>query len=144
MREPSFPAALRKAQTALAEFHIEGIRTNIALLREVLSSDQLQSGSVTTGFLDENLAGFASAAQARRPEARVATVELHAGEEVLRAQLAGTVIEIAPEGAEFAAGAQLAVLEAMKMQHVLTAPDAVRTVRHWSHPGRSWGPETRW
>ena len=38
VREPSFSAALRKAQTALAEFHIEGIRTNIGLLREVLSS----------------------------------------------------------------------------------------------------------
>jgi len=139
VREPSFPAALRKAQTALAEFHIEGIRTNIALLREVLSSNQLQSGSVTTGFLDENLAGFASAAQARRPETRLATVELHAGEEVARAQLAGTVIEIAPEGTEFDAGAQLVVLEAMKMQHVLAAPDAVRTVRTLVAPGQVVG-----
>jgi acetyl/propionyl-CoA carboxylase alpha subunit len=139
VREPSFRAALRKAQTALAEFHIEGIRTNIAVLREVLSSSQLQSGSVTTGFLDENLAGFASAVQARRQETRLATVELHAGEEVARAQLAGTVIEIAPEGAEFAAGAQLVVLEAMKMQHVLTAPDAVRTVRTLVAPGQVVG-----
>jgi acetyl/propionyl-CoA carboxylase alpha subunit/acetyl-CoA carboxylase carboxyltransferase component len=139
VREPSLPAALRKAQTALAEFRIEGIRTNIALLREVLSSSQLQSGSVTTGFLDENLAGFASAAQARRPETRFATVELHAGEEVARAQLAGTVVEIAPEGAEIAAGAQLVVLEAMKMQHVLAAPDAVRTVRTLVAPGQVVG-----
>jgi acetyl/propionyl-CoA carboxylase alpha subunit/acetyl-CoA carboxylase carboxyltransferase component len=139
VREPSFPAAVRKAQIALAEFHIEGIRTNIALLREVLSSSQLQSGSVTTGFLDENLARFASAAQARRPEARVVPVELHAGEEVLRAQLAGTVIEVAPDGTEFAAGAQLVVLEAMKMQHVLTAPDEVRTVRTLVAPGQVVG-----
>jgi acetyl/propionyl-CoA carboxylase alpha subunit/acetyl-CoA carboxylase carboxyltransferase component len=139
VREPSFRAALRKAQTALAEFHIEGIRTNIAVLREVLSSSQLQSGSVTTGFLDENLAGFASVAQARRQETRLATVELHAGEEVARAQLAGTVIEIAPEGTEFAAGAQLVVLEAMKMQHVLTAPAAVRTVRTLVAPGQVVG-----
>ena len=139
VREPSFPAAVRKAQTALAEFHIEGIRTNIALLREVLSSTQLQSGSVTTGFLDENLADFASAAQTHRPDARVVPVELHAGEEVLRAQLAGTVIETASEAAEFPAGAQLVVLEAMKMQHVLTAPDAVRTVRTLVAPGQVVG-----
>jgi acetyl/propionyl-CoA carboxylase alpha subunit len=129
VRSASFPAALRKAQTALAEFHIEGIRTNIGLLREVLSSNQVQSGSVTTNFVDENVAVLVGAVQSRRPETRAASVELHPGEEVLRAQMAGTVIEVAPEGAEFPAGAQLVVLEAMKMQHVLTAPDAVRTVR---------------
>ncbi|MCV7332012.1 ATP-grasp domain-containing protein [Mycobacterium cookii] len=139
VREPSFPAAVRKAQTALLEFHIEGIRTNIGLLREVLSSSQLQSGTFTTGFLDENLAGFARTAQGRRPEIRVAPVELRAGEEVLRAQLAGTVIEIAPEDTDFAAGAQLVVLEAMKMQHVLTAPDAVRAVRTLVAPGQVVG-----
>lgn len=36
---------------------------------------------------------------------------------------------MAPEGTEFGAGAPLVVLEAMKMQHVLQAPDALRTVR---------------
>ena len=64
---------------------------------------------------------------------------MYPGEEVLRAQLAGTVVEIAAEGTEFAAGAQLAVLEAMKMQHVQTAPDAVRTVRVLVAPGQVVG-----
>jgi acetyl/propionyl-CoA carboxylase alpha subunit/acetyl-CoA carboxylase carboxyltransferase component len=139
VRSSSFPAAVRKTQTALAEFRIEGIRTNIGLLREVLSGDQVQSGSVTTGFVDENVAVLVGAAQSRRPESRVASVELYPGEEVLRAQLAGTVIEVAPHGAEFPAGAQLVVLEAMKMQHVLTAPDAVRTVRTLVTPGQVVG-----
>jgi acetyl/propionyl-CoA carboxylase alpha subunit/acetyl-CoA carboxylase carboxyltransferase component len=125
----SFPVALRKAQTALDEFGIEGIRTNVGFLREILSHSLTHAGPVTTTFVDENLPAFVGAARSRGPEARVAVPELHPGEEVLRAQLAGTVIEVAAEGAEFAAGAQLAVLEAMKMQHVLTAPDAVRTVR---------------
>jgi acetyl/propionyl-CoA carboxylase alpha subunit len=136
----SFPAAMRKAQTALAEFHIEGIRTNIGLLREVLSARQVQSGTVTTGFVDENLSALADGAQVRRHETRVAPIELHPGEDVLRAQLAGTVVEAAPEGVEFAAGAQLVVLEAMKMQHVLTAPDAVCTLRTLVTPGQVVGP----
>lgn len=122
-------AALRKAQTALAEFRIEGVRTNIPLLREVLSDSQLQSGAATTSFVDDNLARLVGAAKSRRDELPVAPLELYPGEEVLRAQLAGTVVEIAAEGVELSAGQQLAVLEAMKMQHVLTAPDAVRTVR---------------
>jgi acetyl/propionyl-CoA carboxylase alpha subunit/acetyl-CoA carboxylase carboxyltransferase component len=136
---PSFPVALRKAETALAEFGIEGIRTNIGFLRELLSHSQTHSGQVTTSFVDENLAALVGAAQSVRQESRVAPLELYPGEEVLRAQLAGTVVEVAPEGAEFAAGAQLVVLEAMKMQHVLTAPDAVCTVRTMVTPGQVVG-----
>ena len=129
VRGSSFSAAVRKAQTALDEFGIEGIRTNAGFLREVLSHSHIHTGLVTTDFIDDNLSDFVVAAQSRRHEPRLAPLELYPGEEVLRAQLAGTVIEVAAEGAEFPAGAPLAVLEAMKMQHVLTAPDAVRTVR---------------
>jgi len=135
----SFPAAVRKARTALGEFSIEGIGTNIGLLRELLSDSEFQSGVVTTDFLDGKLPELAAAALSRRHDIRVATVELYPGEEVLRAQLAGTVVEMAPEGAEFGAGGQLVVLEAMKMQHVLVAPDALRTVRSLVTPGQVVG-----
>jgi acetyl/propionyl-CoA carboxylase alpha subunit/acetyl-CoA carboxylase carboxyltransferase component len=129
VRGSQFPAALRKARTALAEFGIEGIRTNVGFLRELLADSQLQSGWVMTSFLDEKVPELAAAALSHQHDTRVAAVELYPGEEALRAQLAGTVVELAPEGAEFAAGEQLVVLEAMKMQHVLVAPDALRTVR---------------
>jgi acetyl/propionyl-CoA carboxylase alpha subunit len=139
VRGSSFSAAVRKAQTALDEFAIEGIRTNIGFLREILSHSDIHAGRVTTSFVDENLPAFAAAAQSRRHEARLAPPELYPGEEVLRAQLAGTVVELASEGQQYAGGAQLAVLEAMKMQHVLTAPDAVRTVRTLVAPGQVVG-----
>jgi acetyl/propionyl-CoA carboxylase alpha subunit/acetyl-CoA carboxylase carboxyltransferase component len=129
VRGSQFPAAVRKARTALADFGIEGIRTNIGFLRELLSDSQLQSGWVTTSFLDEKLPELAAAALSHQRDSRVGAVELYPGEEALRAQLAGTVVELAPERTEFAAGEQLVVLEAMKMQHVLIAPDALRTVR---------------
>lgn len=132
-------AALRKARTALAEFGIEGVRTNIDLLRELLAHPQVQSGWVDTGFLDETLPELAAAAASHRQEVPAAPVELYPGEDVLRAQLAGTVIEAVPEGAEFGAGSQLVVLESMKMQHVLTAPDALRTVRVLVSPGQVVG-----
>lgn len=139
VRGSSFPAAVRKAQTALAEFGIEGIRTNIGFLREVLSHNQVQTGVVTTRFVDENLSNLATAAMSHHSEARIAPLELYPGEEVLRAQLAGTVAEVAPEGAELTAGQQVVVLEAMKMQHVLAAPDALRTVRNLVSPGQVVG-----
>ncbi|MDT5259111.1 MAG: hypothetical protein QOD10_4191 [Mycobacterium sp.] len=135
----SLQAALRKARTALGEFGIEGVRTNISLLRELLSDNEIQSGWVTTGFLDGRLPELAAAAASRQPDVRVAPVELYPGEEVLRAQLAGTVADVAAEDVEFAAGAQLIVLEAMKMQHVLVAPDGLRTVRILVTPGQVVG-----
>ncbi|MEE6176351.1 acetyl-CoA carboxylase family protein [Mycobacterium sp. 050134] len=129
VRGGSFPAALRKARTALREFGIEGVGTNIAFLRELLSAGEVESGWVTTDFLDGQIAELAGTALSHQRETHVAAVELYPGEEALRAHLAGTVVEVAAEGTEFGAGAPLVVLEAMKMQHVLAAPDALRTVR---------------
>ncbi|MEM6109637.1 carboxyl transferase domain-containing protein [Mycobacterium sp. 050272] len=139
VRGSSFTAALRKSRTALAEFEVEGVRTNINVLRELLSDSQVESGLVTTTFLDARLPELAAAALTHERDTRVASVELYPGEDALRAQLAGTVVEVAPEGAELSPGDQLVVLEAMKMQHVLVAPDALRTVRNLVAPGQVVG-----
>ncbi|MCV7427949.1 acetyl-CoA carboxylase family protein [Mycobacterium montefiorense] len=135
----SLQAALRKLRTALAEFGVEGVRTNINFLQELLSDSQIQSGVVTTGFLDAKLPKLAAAALTHEHDTRMASVELYPGEEALRAQLAGTVVELAPEGTALSPGDQLVVLEAMKMQHVLVAPHALRTVRNLVTPGQVVG-----
>ncbi|MGD1173656.1 carboxyl transferase domain-containing protein [Mycobacterium seoulense] len=132
-------AAVRKARTALAEFGIEGVRTNVEFLRELLRDPAVESGCVSTGFLDAKLPELAAAVSSHQHDVRAAPVELYPGEDVLRAQLAGTVVEVVPEGAEYPAGCQLVVLEAMKMQHVLVAPDALRTVRSLVAPGQVVG-----
>jgi acetyl-CoA carboxylase carboxyltransferase component len=46
---------------------------------------------------------------------------------------------VAAEGVDFGPGGQLVVLEAMKMQHVLAAPGALRTVRSLVTPGQVVG-----
>ncbi|UGT53206.1 acetyl-CoA carboxylase family protein [Nocardia asteroides] len=135
-RGRSFPAAARKTATALAEFTVTGLGTNIGFLREILSDSEFQSGVATTGFLAERLAEFV----VPPPEAAVASVELYPGQEAVRAQLAGTVVEVAAEGDEVGAGGQLAVLEAMKMQHVVTAPQAALAVRVLVRPGQVVAP----
>ena len=124
-----FAAAVRKARTALGEFAVEGVGTNAAFLRELLADRTVQSGWVTTDFLDRNAPKLAAAALSTQGDVHVTAIELYPGEEALRAHLAGTVVEMAPEGVDVASGGQLVVLEAMKMQHVLVAPDALRTVR---------------
>ncbi|RAU89876.1 carbamoyl-phosphate-synthetase [Mycobacterium colombiense] len=135
----SWRAAVRKARTALAEFSIEGVHTNVAFLRGLLTDGQIESGWVSTGFVDEKLPELAQAALSHQQEPRAAAIELYPGEDALRTQLAGTVLEVASEHAEYAAGSQLVVLEAMKMQHVLVAPDALRTVRILVTPGQVVG-----
>ena len=136
VRTASLLAALRKAETALSEFAIEGVRTNIGLLRELLCDNEIACGEVTTDFLDRKLSQLAGAALSHHYDSPAVPIELRAEEEVLRAHLSGTVVQIAPEGAEVARGGQVAILEAMKMQHVLTAPNALRTVRNLVTPGQ--------
>jgi acetyl/propionyl-CoA carboxylase alpha subunit len=113
----SFVAALRKARTALAELAIVGVGTNVGLLDAVLADEALRDGVVTTGWLDRRLPALVADLAPRPDERRPHTTVLGAGEQVLYAPMAGTVVEVAPD----------VVLEAMKMQHVLAAPGA--TVR---------------
>lgn len=135
----SWRAAMRKADTALSEFGVEGVATNIGFLRRLLAEQRLETGWVNTDFVDDKLPELAAAALTHQPGPQPGAVELYPGEDALRAQLAGTVVEVAPEGADYPAGAQLVVLEAMKMQHVLAAPDALRTVRVLVTPGQVVG-----
>ncbi|WP_163760882.1 acetyl-CoA carboxylase family protein [Mycobacterium botniense] len=138
-RGASFAAALRKARTALAAFSVDGIRTNLGLLRELLSDSALQSGAVPTSFVDAKLPELAAAALSHQRAPAPIVPELYPGEEVLRAPMSGTVVEVAAEGSDLDAGRQLLVLEAMKMQHVLAAPGALRTVRNLVAPGQVVG-----
>ncbi|WP_278264700.1 carboxyl transferase domain-containing protein [Nocardia sp. AG03] len=137
-RGHSFAAAARKAETALAEFTVTGLGTNIALLRKILADSTFRAGTVTTGYLAEHLPALLAGVD--RPEVTGAAVELYPGQEAVRAQLAGTVVEVIGEDVEVGAGAQLVVLEAMKMQHVLAAPAAARTVRTLVRPGQVVSP----
>jgi len=99
----------------------------------------LESGLVTTSFVDARLPELARAVLSAQHEVRPAPLQLYPGEQVLRAPMAGTVVEAPTEAVDVAAGAPLVVLEAMKMQHVLAAPDALRIQRCLIRPGQVVG-----
>lgn len=120
-------AALRKARTAVTEFTIAGVGTNIGLLEAVLSEEALAAGVVTTGWLDRRLPDLVGSSVPTQAEYRPLATGLSPGEQVLSAPMPGTVVEVTPGGV---------VLEAMKMQHVLAAPGATRTVRTLVDPGQ--------
>lgn len=122
------------ADSALAEFRIGGVTTNLALMRAVLTHPGLTAGPVTTGFIEDNAVdlfdtasrledltntnvdGFGSAPREVAGQGPEGTVSIPA-------PMQGTVISLAVQvGDEVRAGADVAILEAMKMEHVITAP----------------------
>src|SRR5699024_3035938 len=45
--------AIKRLKTALSEYKIEGIKTNIPMLRKILDNEQFQNGNTTTAFVQE-------------------------------------------------------------------------------------------
>ncbi|MFI6654599.1 carboxyl transferase domain-containing protein [Streptomyces sp. NPDC050523] len=95
-------AAVARVRRALGEFGVEGVRTGIPLLRDVLARP---------GFWRRT-----EVIEQGAPEAAAADGTVHA-------PLDGTVVSVdVSPGEPVRAGQQLLVLEAMKMEHVVRAP----------------------
>lgn len=132
-RSPRFADALRRSQRALAECRIEGVATNLALLQALAARTEMESQQVHTRWLESALPQLLNAIENIALEA---IGERGEGQKTLKSAApipAGAVLAPMParlvqlsvaEGDVVAAGAELAVLEAMKMEHVLLAPHA--------------------
>jgi acetyl-CoA carboxylase biotin carboxylase subunit len=70
-------AAIARAVTALGQYIVLGIRTNIPFLLNILRDPRFQSGEVHTGFLDEEGAELRQADDGEIPEAAVAASAFH-------------------------------------------------------------------
>ena len=136
-RSPRFADALRRSQRALAECRIGGVATNLALLQALAARPEMESQRVHTRWLESVLSELLDAtkniANGARPEGgsgqnSIATAApgLAPPGAVLAPMPARLVQVSVAEGDVVAAGAELAVLEAMKMEHVLLAPHAGR------------------
>ncbi len=135
---PSYPAALRRCADALAETVVTGVDTNLAVLRAVLAELSLGRVVSTTWFEQhvgelvrraEDFALVLPAAPVGEPVA-AAEVTLSGDEQAVRSPMGGTVVALPEPGAVVAAGGEVAVLEAMKMQHVVRAEQDLRVCRH--------------
>jgi acetyl/propionyl-CoA carboxylase alpha subunit/acetyl-CoA carboxylase carboxyltransferase component len=132
--------AARRAVLALAEFDLAGVPVNVALLQALLQAPGL--GTLDVGWADAHAVDLAAARPvsvgAAAPDAAAASapspaapVEVPTGHVAVTAPLAGTVVSVAAApGHQVAAGDELLVVEAMKMEHEVRAPAAglVRTV----------------
>ncbi|GAB2790776.1 carboxyl transferase domain-containing protein [Streptomyces daliensis] len=124
VRAPGFSTAAERARRALAEFHIEGVRTSAPLLGALLADPGFLAGGTDTSFADR----FPEPAPETGSGPGTSAEPLNGtpdGTHAALAPMSGTVVSLdAAPGDTVRAGQQLAVLEAMKMEHVVRAPVA--------------------
>jgi acetyl/propionyl-CoA carboxylase alpha subunit/acetyl-CoA carboxylase carboxyltransferase component len=118
-------AAGRTAR-ALAEFRIEGVDTTIPLLRVLLAEPATTDGTATTDFIDREAGRLFAAVGA--PARSAEPVFAEEGAVVAPLQALVGVIEVV-EGDLVRPGQAVAVLEAMKMEHLVHAETGGRVVR---------------
>ena len=134
-RSPRFADALRRSQRALAECRVEGVATNLALLRALAERPELERQQVHTRWLESVLPDLLEDAKKIAAGAypvssggqKDSNSPAPAPQGAVRAPMPARLVQISvSEGDMVAAGAELAVLEAMKMEHVVLAPHAGR------------------
>ena len=142
--------AIARARRAVREFGIEGVATNLGFLAALLDHPDLAANAVTTRWLDEQ-AGELVEAEARHgsdpffadaePIVQATAVSGPPGTVAVVAPMQGSVVSLAVrEGDLVAPGKTVAVLEAMKMEHLVPAGAAgvVRLVA--TEPGAVLAP----
>ena len=142
---PRFDDVLRRSLRALGEVRIEGLATNLALLRAIGETDAFARQAVHTRYVEEHLpellAGAARIDSRNVPRATVVAPAAAADEDdvdthTVRAPMAARLLQFEVDvGDVLPAGAQLGVLEAMKMEHLLIAPHAGRVLALLAAPG---------
>ena len=136
-RSACFADASRRARRAMAECRIEGLRTNLGLLQAIAARAEWEGQDVHTGFVEEHLAALladaaafdarlaalATGSGAQRTAAAAEVVD--AGLLAVRAPMPAKLVQLSVAvGDVVPKGAQIAVLEAMKMEHLLLADAA--------------------
>ena len=137
-----FEPALQRTRRALAEFRLDGVDHNIAVLQAILAHPALADHSVTTRWLQHHMAEIVAAA-ARQPRPRqlphpasgavapaglsVPAGGLPEGCVAVPAGVPGSlvVLDVAP-GDAVRVGQRVAVIEAMKMEFDVLAPQGGR------------------
>jgi acetyl/propionyl-CoA carboxylase alpha subunit/acetyl-CoA carboxylase carboxyltransferase component len=125
-----FGALIRKARRALAEVRVAGVETNARFLEALLERPEVAAGNVDTGFIERNGAELAKAAALRAERAGLAggsedaiparAVAVPPGMEAVVAPMGGRLAAVGvSEGGFIRKGQCVAVIESMKMEHLV-------------------------
>ncbi len=131
VQAPDYSLALGRAKRALSEFVIAGVETNIAFLHALLENPDVAGRRTHTRLVEDGIGALVAAAASWRPHAVMAAPAPSAASAAPAAP-AGTVAVAAPMQGKLVSigvapgdivrkGAAIAVLEAMKMEHLVGA-----------------------
>jgi len=137
---------VHKATRTLREFRIGGVATNIPFLAAILLHPDFIENRLSTGFVDKHVAALVGEVSATAEEeliesgsaaddaelalAVAASATGPAGSVAVPAPLQGTIVAIGVEEGDLVRpGQQIAVLESMKMEHLVTAPHGGRVTQ---------------
>ncbi|KAI6244389.1 Carbamoyl-phosphate synthase/carboxyl transferase [Aphelenchoides fujianensis] len=129
--------AAARLDRALAELEVGGVATTAPLIRAILAHPEM--GGATTGFIARHAADLAVHARALSPDlAQTRTFETPEGTLAALAPLAATVGSVAVGVGDLVRpGQALAVLEAMKMEHLVPAEAGGRVLTVLVQPGQT-------
>lgn len=129
-----FVTAARRTAAALAEFEIGGVATNLDLAHAIVTDADFRAGHFDTTYIETHLPGLLAH---RRPNAGpVAAADTARGQPAptmpdgacgVMTSMSGVVVQldVAP-GDTVPAGATIAVVESMKMEHPVRASQSMR------------------
>jgi acetyl/propionyl-CoA carboxylase alpha subunit/acetyl-CoA carboxylase carboxyltransferase component len=135
---------VHKAARTLREFRIGGVATNIPFLSAILAHPDFVENHLSTGFIDSHVAALVRDAKSTAETALIesgaaaddtvpqaeAPMAGPAGTVPVPAPLQGTIVTVdVREGDLVRPGQQIAVLESMKMEHLVTAPHGGRVTK---------------
>ena len=114
-----FAAVCTRAHRLLGEFDIAGADTNLPLLRAVLAHPEFVAGNARVDFVARHWGELSADFPAHVADPKVDNT----GGQVVAAPMSATVLQMAEVGDEVRRGQTVAVLEAMKMEHLVAAPE---------------------
>ncbi len=130
---PLFSDVVKRAARALGEFRIAGVATNAVFLEKLITHPEFIANRISTRFVDQHAAQlvgpsaqpnkrFFEPTQAAAQASRRPIAAAPEGTVAVSSPMQGRVVSIdVRDGDAVHAGQQLAVLEAMKMEHLINA-----------------------
>ncbi len=132
-----YAAAVQKAERSLRECHIGGVETNISLLSQLLKTPAIEQNAIYTRYLDENFSSLIAAERqashsplyfesntvsATASHLQNTELDAPANCQAVRASMQSVMVDVlVSEGDSVNTGQAIAVIEAMKMEHLITA-----------------------
>lgn len=132
VNEQAFEALRRKSARALAECRIDGVATNVPFLQALLQLEAVQAGQLHTRLIEQQLSALikqqpqkALFVEGKTAVSAPTHQQTPAGLTAVYAPMPGSIVHLdGVAGETVVQGQTLAVIEAMKMEAVLSAPQA--------------------